>query len=486
MGFSSVIYIFIFFPMAIMGYFLMEKISHIFEKRNKLNISEFLKKISLIGISLVFYAWTGVSELWLILIVIAFLWIMGIAVEKIDQSKKKKVLILSIFILTGLLIYFHYSEFIINNFNRFLRTEFTVKSLTAPVGLSFIIFSAISYVADIYSGKATSGSIIDAYLYILFFPKILSGPIVKWQDFQLQIRNKFKIATVEEIVGCINRIAIGLAKKAILADTFAATINQISSISEIDAPTAWMSAILFTFQIYYDFSGYSDIAIGTAGIFGLKFDNNFDFPYTSKSISEFWRRWHISLGMWFREYIYIPLGGNRKGITITLRNLFLVFLLTGVWHGPTWNYIVWGGLNGCFIVLERLIRDKKIYKMIPSAIKMITTFLIIFFSWQFFRFSTMGESITFISNMFGSYDESEVYYMFEYYINDNRLIAFLFIAVIGAFIGIFKQTISGYKELVGKSNIVYCLQEFAIISLFFIAVLFVINSTYSPFLYFRY
>lgn len=251
--------------------------------------------------------------------------------------------------------------------------------------------------------------------------------------------------------------------------------------------TAWLIALLYMFQIYYDFSGYSDIAIGTAGLFGYRIPDNFRFPYLSASVSEFWQRWHISLGRWFREYVYIPLGGNRKGIVRTCVNLSIVFLLTGVWHGATWGYILWGAVNGFFVVLERIVREREWYKRIPRVYKWIFTLLIIFFSWQIFRLSDemeFGVIFSFFKELFGKIRYTDTYFHWNYFL-DKRLVCFLIVAVFGSILpgtARIRKWYDSQKERTGF----YLVQEVVLLSLFVVSVLFMVNSNYQPFIYFRY
>ncbi|MGN0789741.1 MAG: MBOAT family O-acyltransferase, partial [Christensenellales bacterium] len=272
------------------------------------------------------------------------------------------------------LAHFKYSAMLTDLWNYLFKDSKEPKSFVAPLGISFITFSAISYLADIYKGKAESGNLIDCLLYMTFFPKVVSGPIVLWRDFKEQIRSKD--INFNNFVEGLNRLMIGFAKKLILADTFGACIA--SATGAIDIPTAFGVSILFMLQIYYDFSGYSDIAIGLSKMLGIGVKENFNFPYLSTSISDFWRRWHVSLGTWFREYVYIPLGGNRKGTKRTIINIAIVFLLTGIWHGAGWTYILWGAINGFCNIIEKLIADKKFYVKTPTVIKWVLTMAITF------------------------------------------------------------------------------------------------------------
>ena len=238
---------------------------------------------------------------------------------------------------------------------------------------------------------AKAGGFLDAALYMTFFPKIVSGPIVLWKDFSIEL--SARVFSEDRFVYGINRFIIGLGKKVLLADTFGSVVVNIQDqmYYGIDIPTAWGCTLLYFLQIYYDFSGYSDMAIGLSSMFGFKLKENFSFPYLSTSITEFWRRWHISLGTWFREYVYIPLGGNRKGFYRTLVNLFIVFLITGVWHGAGAGYLCWGIAHGICIVAERCVRDKKLYKMIPGVVKWAVTTLIVMLGWQVFHIAGMSE-----------------------------------------------------------------------------------------------
>ncbi|MCQ9212826.1 MBOAT family O-acyltransferase [Streptococcus sp. VEG1o] len=384
-------------------------------------------------------------------------------------------------LVTFSLVYFNYSNFLIQVWNSLFGEQLPPKSLLTPLGISFITFSSISYLTDIYRGQARPGSFLDCLLYLSFFPKVISGPTVLWKDFQGQIgQNRISLTLITE---GMNRIMIGFAKKVILADTFGACLAQIS-IHSMDQVTAFGTLVLYMLQIYYDFAGYSDIAIGLAKLFGFEFKENFNFPYRSMSISEFWRRWHMSLGTWFKEYIYISLGGSRKGKQKTLRNLAIVFAVTGIWHGAGWNYILWGGINAFFVVAERLIHDNKYYQKIPGAIKYIVTMGIILFSWQLFRFQNIADIVTVVSAALGKRTSQPIPYTWQYYY-DFKLMSLVLIGIVGATV-LGSQKIKRWYCSVMSTTAGYLIQEITLLAIFIVAILFMVNSSYSPFIYFQY
>lgn len=386
-------------------------------------------------------------------------------------------------VLVSLFIY-KYLNFVIKSIHYIFPDSIPETSILSPLGISFITFSAISYLVDVYKRKAPAGSLIDCALYLLFFPKIVSGPIVLWRNFQPQIATRK--ANLDEIVSGLNRIMIGFAKKLILADMFGACIADIqqAATSGIDVISAWGAVFLYMLQIYYDFSGYSDIAIGLASIFGFYFKENFQFPYCSKSITEFWRRWHISLGSWFREYVYIPLGGNRISKRRTLFNLAVVFILTGIWHGAGWNYILWGSINGIFVLLERIVWKKAWYQKIPGLVKWAGTFFITMMCWEFFRFQELSSLGEWLWLMLGIARPNSIYFTWQYYF-DKQMIVLVVIATLGSTVLNSERLKKAYRAL-SSTKLGFASQELGLLILFGISVLYMVNSTYSPFIYFQY
>ena len=336
MAFTTQTFTFVFLPLCLALYYL----TVLLEKHGFL--SAFFQKIKatdllLIGIGCVFYLWSCFDDLFRFLAYILVIWLLGKAIE--TRPQKSTLFVIGIGFALFVLIHFKYTGMVFTVWNFFFKASLSQDPIVAPLGISFITFSAISYLADIYHKKAGAGSLIDCALYLSFFPKVVSGPIVLWRDFAGQ--PKAKDISLSGFADGVSLLMLGFAKKLILADSFGDSLSKMGTL--IDTPTAWFGALLYMLQLYFDFSGYSDIAIGLSKMLGFSVKANFNFPYLSCSISEFWRRWHISLGTWFKEYVYIPLGGNRKGTVRTLVNVLVVFLLTGIWHGAGVTYLTWGG-----------------------------------------------------------------------------------------------------------------------------------------------
>lgn len=504
MAFTTQIFLFIFFPICLGVYKFIELI----EKNHRIKVcSEKLrvKDSILIIFSLGFYMWAVFDDIFRFVLYILFVYMIGNFIQKYRAKKvvimiedglqsneileRKKVskavpvLWFSIFSFVFCLVCFKYTYILADVWNFLFHREVVAQSYLAPLGISFITFSAISYVVDIYRGDADAGNLFDCFLYMSFFPKVVSGPIVLWKDYNKQISNRR--CSVDSFVEGINRIMIGFAKKLILADQFGAFIAEIPlEAGSMDSITAFASMFAYMLQIYFDFSGYSDIAIGIAKLFGFEFKENFNFPYVSKSVSEFWRRWHISLGTWFREYVYIPLGGSRCNKKKIIRNQAVVFLLTGIWHGAGWNYLLWGALNGFFVITERLISTKKYYKKTPNIIKWFSTMFITFVAWQFFRFSAMSDTILIFKSLFAQYSLEHLPYTWQYFL-DLRIILLMTVGIVGATVCGFEKVRSFCKKFTNTS-IGFILQETVLVCCFLIAILCMVNSTYSPFIYFQY
>lgn len=498
MSFTTQTFIFVFFPICMFFYFLC------YFLQAKGFLSKFLTRsrlhdLCLIGISACFYMWACFDDIVLFAVYIIIIYILGKSIEHVrnknlsiiveckDNSENTRyislavlLLLLSVAIPVYVLIHFKYTALIATVWNFFFKDAIPLKSYLVPLGISFITFSAISYLADIQKGKTGAGNVVDCALYLLFFPKVVSGPIVLWRDFAGQIADR-KISLNLVCTGA-NRIMIGFAKKLILADTFGACIASASE--SIDVPTAWGLSLLYMLQIYFDFSGYSDIAIGLSNMLGFHFKENFNFPYLSLSITEFWRRWHISLGTWFREYIYFPLGGSKKGRKRAIFNVAIVFILTGIWHGAGWTYMLWGIINGICNILEKLISDKVWYKKTPNAVKWICTMGVTFFCWELFRFDDIMSCIQWFKIMFGQVEFSSIPYTWQYYF-DLQMIVLMFIAIIGATLFGLPKIQNIYQCIIQRFY-GYAIYQLIIIVLFVVSILFMVNSTYSPFIYFQY
>ena len=490
MGFTTQVFLYVFFPFSVAAYVLcviVERQSWVSGRFARLRIKDWL----LFVVSLAFYGWAriaGVKELGLYIVAVYF------AARLIEWCKAKK-LVLPVFqdnggeVLCLWKISFAKMAFVcivLGVLFILFRCKYWNfafgKPIHAAFGISFLTFSALSYLIDVYKEKAKAGSFLDCAIYLSFFPKVVSGPIVLWRDFQPQIAGR--MVSLDDAVNGINRIMIGFAKKLILADMFGTCIAEMDSAYGIDVPTAWGAVLLYMLEIYYDFSGYSDIAIGLALLFGFRIKENFDFPYRSCSITEFWRRWHISLGTWLREYVYIPLGGSKMGQGRTLINLTIVFLLTGIWHGAGWSYVLWGGINGVCVLCERIVWDKPFYQKIPKLFKWCATSLVTMFCWELFRFETIGKLCDWLRMMVGVFSFERMLFTWEYFFT-CRIIFLTVVAMLGATILGAASIQDVWKRFVA-TKWGFAVQEVGVLALFAISILCMVNTTYKPFIYFQY
>lgn len=467
MLFSSSVFIFIFLPLVLFLYYISGK-----KIRNYI----------LLLASLIFYAWGGVNYLKILMVSILINYVFGLLIDKtVDRSHLRKfILILGIILNLALLFYYKYYDFFIENINNILNMNLELKRIVLPIGISFFTFQGMSYIIDIYrnDGKINK-NICSVALYISFFPQLVAGPIIKYKTIDEQIRVRKE--SIDYFSYGINRFVIGLGKKIIISDMLGAISDNIfllANSSGIDMITAWIGAICYTLQIYFDFSGYSDMAIGLGHLFGFKFPENFNYPYISRSITEFWRRWHISLSTWFKEYLYIPLGGNRRGNVYF--NLFVVFLVTGLWHGASWNFVIWGLWHGMFMIIERVIRNENWYKKIPSFIKIFITLFIVIIGWVLFKATTLEEGLKYLSIMFGLSNFSNITFEYTYFIS-RKFIVLIIIGIIAS-TPIFKNIFNRYRDI----KVFELIKTILIILLFIISIIFMVNSTYSPFIYFQF
>lgn len=384
----------------------------------------------------------------------------------------------------GILGYLKYYNFFAYNTNRVLgNTLIPIKNIALPIGISFYTFQVMSYIIDLYRGDIkVQKNILNLALYISFFPQLIAGPIVKYHDIDEQLSKR--AITKEKFALGIRRFVYGLSKKVIIANSVAYIVDTIfDSVMPINMGIAWLGAICYMLQIYFDFSGYSDMAIGLGKMFGFEFMENFNLPYISGSITEFWRRWHISLSTWFKEYLYIPLGGNRKGKLRTYINLGIVFLATGFWHGASWNFIAWGIYNGFFIIIERIKLKEWLDKNNIKIINHIYAMLVVIVGWVLFRAETLTKAIKYLKTMFIP-QNIETYFDLTVVIN-YRSITIIIIGVM--FCGII-QTI--FNKLKNKDKIIKFyekhLEVVVIFILMFICIMMLSSSTYNPFIYFRF
>lgn len=389
MVFSSIVFLFCFLPAVLILYYPISNAQW--------------RNILLVIVSLLFYAYGEPVYVLLMLLSIAAnyafgLWI-GKAQKKDPDQKKAGQMILTAAVIfnIGMLVIFKYTGMLTELLNAIARTSIPIPNIALPVGISFFTFQALSYVIDVYRKDVPAqSSLLHIMLYISFFPQLIAGPIVKYHDIEQEIASR--TISWQQTAQGMQRFSIGLAKKILIANTIAYAVDQLYAAGpmEMNAPAAWMFAIGYVFQIYFDFSGYSDMAIGMGLMFGFHFKENFNYPYISTSIQEFWRRWHISLSTWFKEYLYIPLGGNRKGKVRTSVNKLIVFTATGLWHGANLTFLVWGLWHGFFILLEQWVDLKKI----PAFLRWIGTMLVVILGFVVFRADTLGAGFQIIGRMF--------------------------------------------------------------------------------------
>ena len=469
MLFSSTTFVFMFLPIVLLLYLISKKELH--------------NPILLIA-SIIFYAWGEPKYLAIMLLTIITNYYGAIFVEKSDKYKKL-ILGLTILINLGFLVYFKYFNFLIENCNNLFHSNFDLLKIVMPIGISFYTFQALSYVVDVYRGEnKAQKDIYKLALYISLFPQLIAGPIVKYHDVAEQIEDR-EVNFSKVNLG-VKRFIIGLSKKMLIANSMGAIADKIftQNPDSFTPAIAWLGSIAYSFQLYFDFSGYSDMAIGLGLIFGFKFLENFNYPYISKSITEFWRRWHISLSTWFKEYVYIPLGGNRVGKIKTLRNLGIVFLLTGIWHGAAWNFVVWGLWHGFFIILEKIINIKEFEQKYNNPyikfLQHIYCILIFIIGWVMFRADNMTYAWQYIQNMFGllTINQDNVLYNLSYYVYKWEYIVFIFALLCS--MPIFNKMLE-YKNTIIRAGV-----NIWLLILFILSAASIASSTYNPFIYFRF
>jgi alginate O-acetyltransferase complex protein AlgI len=472
MLFSSLVFLFFFLPAILLVYYLTPK-----KGRNTV----------LLIFSIIFYAWGGVSYTAILVLSMLFNFLFARRIaRKIDH--KKRWLIIGIVFNLLVLVTFKYLAFFIENINGLAWLfsndfePFEAIKIVLPLGISFFTFQQMSMLWDIYrEPEGRNVQFVDTALYISFFPQLVAGPIVRYDDIIGQIKSR--VESIDLINSGIQRFILGLFKKIVIANSCAVIVDSImiNDGSVLSTPAAWLGVIAYAFQIYFDFSGYSDMAIGLGRMFGFKILENFNFPYISRSIREFWRRWHISLSTWFRDYLYIPLGGNKHGVSKTYRNLFIVFLLTGFWHGATWSFVFWGIFHGLFIIIERL-GFAKILDRLPSVISWGYTMLIVLIGWVFFRIEEFPDALTYVAKMFGIGEEGQL--MATSFLDAERILILLIALIIST--PIWKKI----KDKIGQgfsNSTYYVLGKNFILILFFLYSVVIINSgSYNPFIYFRF
>ena len=475
MVFSSLVFLFIFLPVVLIVYYLLNK---------------HFRNLFLLIASLFFYAW---GEPFLIVVMLISIGINYLAGLMIDQAKTKSknlakaALGIAVTINLSMLVYFKYFNFIIQNFHQVgLFDSVANEGIILPIGISFFTFHSISYLVDIYRNDATvQRNPFHLGLYISLFPQLIAGPILRYHDIAPQIAERsFKSA---QFYQGVTRFIRGLSKKVIIANTCALIADKTFDLPATEIPmlVAWLGIACYTLQIYFDFSGYSDMAIGLGKMFGFEFLENFNYPYISKSIQEFWRRWHISLSTWFRDYLYIPLGGSRLGNFKTYRNLLLVFFVTGLWHGASWNFIIWGLLHGFFLIVERL-GFARILLRVPSAIGHIYTLSVVLVGWVLFRSPDINYAVVYFKSMLGVTDGQN--YSPLIYLNNYVATAMLLGIVFAT--PLRKYVHNAILPLLPKAQtpgVLYqCLNSVVAFLLFTLCLIELAQNSYNPFIYFRF
>ena len=462
MIFSSLIFLWIFLPTTLGFYFLSKE-----KYRNAL----------LLIASLFFYAWGEPVYVFIMILSILLNYVCGLFVAK--DKTRKPALLLGVLINLGLLGFFKYSGFFTENVNQVFGLNIQIKKLPLPIGISFYTFQSLSYLVDIYRREVKAQkNIIKMGLFISFFPQLIAGPILKYHDIAEQINNRK--CSWDLFNEGARRFILGLGKKVILANIMAQTADAIfnmESYNGISTLTAWIGIFSYTMQIFFDFSGYSEMAIGLGKMFGFEIKENFNIPYVAQSIQDFWRRWHISLSTWFKEYLYIPLGGNRAGKIKTYRNLLIVFFMTGLWHGASWSFILWGLFHGFFIIFERIFPLKR---LLPVAVfRWIYCMLVVMVGWVFFRVEHITDAFLYLKKMFIWTPGIDFW---EYLTHEFICVGVLAILAAGLV-----QTIYAHLPFEkAKGLLVKVVSPAFCCVLLYLSILLLANNTYNPFIYFRF
>ncbi len=483
MVFSSPIFLFVFLPFVLLIYY---------------PLNPRLKNIFLLAVSLTFYAWGEVFYVLIMLVSIGLNYTIGRLLGNLGRAGSRLiVLAVGIGLNLGLLAYFKYANFVVLNINWLLAPNGPASidwtPVHLPLGISFFTFQAMSYLIDVHRGESkTQKNLINVALYIALFPQLIAGPIVRYHDIAKQIQHR--VFSLRLVNSGAQRFIFGLAKKVLIANPLGLVADQIFAIGDtgLTTPLAWLGLICYTLQIYFDFSGYSDMAIGLGRMLGFRFLENFNFPYISRSVREFWRRWHISLSTWFRDYLYIPLGGNRKSELRTFINLLLVFCLCGFWHGASWSFLVWGLFHGSFLVIERTPAGKLLQRL-PVALRHFYALLVVMAGWVFFRTDNLHEANSFFMALSGfSTDSSTTYYLEKFLdLKVALIIAAGILLATPAASCLNRKLLELIRALKG-TRLAVAASAYAGINLLTLAALMLLSlmsiasNAYSPFIYFRF
>ena len=466
MLFSSIPFLYVFLPIVLILYAVAPKS---------------LKNTVLLLSGIVFYAWGEPRYVFLMMFAIILSYIFGLLIEKSKGKLLAKILlVLNVSVNLGMLAYFKYADFFISNFNTLFALSIPLLRIALPIGISFYTFQILSYTVDVYRGTVPAQrNIVSLGAYVVMFPQLIAGPIVRYSDVAKALNSRTH--TLEKTAYGVRRFILGLSKKILIANALGELCDIFRSSDDKTVLYYWLYAIAFTLHIYFDFSGYSDMAIGLGKLFGFTFMENFDYPYISRSVTEFWRRWHRSLGQWFRDYVYIPLGGNRTSKLKHIRNIFVVWLLTGFWHGAAWNFVVWGIYFAILLIIEKFWLFKYLSK--SKILSRIYTLFLVVISFVIFNANDMSEAFSYIGAMFGAGGINAFSAEVFYYLKSYAVV--LIIGIIGA-TPIPKKAmefIASHKVL-GK--VVNLLEPIALTMLLIVITAYLVDSSFNPFLYFRF
>ena len=463
MLFTSISFLYYFLPIVIILYFIVPK-----------KFKNFI-----LFLSSIFFYFCG--EPIYTFLMIGEIFIAYVGARYLEKHRKKSILVSLLAIHIGALGLFKYSDFTINNINQIFGSKIPLLKLALPIGISFYTFQIISYVVDVYRGKVKAQkSFLKIATYVSLFPQLIAGPIVRYETIEKELDNR--TSNFENFAYGVRRFVIGLGKKVLIANMLGELCDVFSTTNEKSVLFYWIFAISYSLQIYFDFSAYSDMAIGLGRMFGFHFLENFNYPYISKSISEFWRRWHMSLSSWFRDYVYIPLGGNRKETIILVRNIFIVWALTGIWHGANWTFVIWGLMFGIMLIIEKLFLTKHLEKM-PSILQRIYVLFTVMISFIIFNANSIGEAWNNIIGLFGANGESLINASTIYYLKSYLVV--LVIAIIGS-TPLLKNIIEKLKTKTNANKIINLLEPIAMASILIIVTAYLVDNSYNPFLYFRF
>lgn len=468
MLFSSIVFLFTFLPAVVILYYLLPVR---------------FRNVILLLASLVFYAWGEPVYLFLMLLSILFNYFSGLDIARNLQDKRaaKRSLVFNLIINLAVLGFFKYEGFVLDTLNGILPVHISYHALPLPIGISFYTFQILSYIIDVYRGNAKVQTNLPNFaLYVTMFPQLIAGPIVQYADVDEQLASR-EVSRTKFGEGSMYFIR-GLAKKVLLANTSGMIFTEVSGLAKgnIAVMTAWLGAFAYMFQIYFDFSGYSDMAIGLGKMFGFEFNMNFNYPYVSKSITEFWRRWHISLSSWFRDYVYIPLGGNRVSKIKHIRNLLIVWFLTGLWHGAAWNFVAWGLYYGVILIIEKYLLSPVLDRL-PDVVRHIYSIVLVVIGWVLFFSSSFGQAADYIRVMFGAgahgFADRESMYLLT-----SNLILWLILIFGSTPLVHFR-----YEHMLRtKKWNTTIINSVVYVALFIVCIAYLVTETYNPFLYFRF